>query len=141
MNYFPKRRRIKLAWITFFALFFSSPVVAQTTCGACDAVPTSLEDDARIFRQNIEAADVAPAEILQRQFSGTLCEHFSCGQLAEEQASRFIDRLNTSKQQERDSKRADINTWLAAGAFLVGLFGLLISLFALFRVSNKGVST
>lgn len=123
-----------LKLIGIFAL--TTPALAFGDGGSdegCCGVPTTFERDVLTLRESMEGANVTTIELLQRQFAGTLCEHFDCGGLSEDQASRFLDRLNASTQQEQDSKRASVNTWLAAGALLVGLLGLLLSAFAIWR--------
>lgn len=97
--------------------------------GGCCGFPAELRADIEALRESFSRSELQ--QLLDQQFIGGLCQNHECGQLSEDQASRFLDRERIATERQDESRQNRINLWIALSGALFAGGSMLVSVMAL----------
>jgi hypothetical protein len=104
------------------------------TGGCCANLPKELQEGASRLRK--EFVSSKRQELLDQQILGTICEKHSCGNLAEGQADKLLDRFFLEQDRLSEETDKSESRWLSRFAALLGAGSLLLSWLA-YRQSKE----
>ena len=91
-------------------------------CGGC--YPESVQRDADNLRSSFFNLPVQ--ELLDQQFLGQLCQNHECGQLSEDQASRFLGREREAARERRETVEREQQAFYSQSSLLLAALSTLI---------------